>query len=122
MPYAVALDDILSVLPEGQGLKIPSVGDVPSTLLALMIQLDRSLEKIFEFTRPIEVVAADEADQVPFDFADLASIIEQFREIVSGRSRASVAELSAALGRKIRGARGTLLSIRPIQSRRPPTR
>ena len=108
MPYAVALDDLFSALPAGQAEKFPKLTGAPSTLLTLAIHLDQALEKLVEFSSGATLLNSRESESTPLELADLAMLADKFREIVSGRSRAAVKELSAALGRKIQGARDAL--------------
>ncbi|MFK3981908.1 hypothetical protein ACI2K4_16220 [Micromonospora sp. NPDC050397] len=108
MPYAVAFDDLISALPSGQAHQLPVLTGTPRALLLLFIRLDRALEKLVTFSSTATLIRGRESEATPFELADLAILTERFRKIVSGRSRKAVTELSAALGRKIQGARDAL--------------
>ncbi|TDC37088.1 hypothetical protein [Micromonospora sp. KC213] len=108
MPYAVAMDDLFSALPAVQARSLPALTGAPNALLTLAIHLDQALEKLVEFSSGAVLLNSRESESTPLELADLAMLADKFREVVSGRSRAAVKELSAALGRKIQGARDAL--------------
>jgi hypothetical protein len=107
MPVSVAFDDLMSVLPPTQLSKVPSLTGAPNALLSLFLQLDAALERAMEFGAPTSTVVEGSSDG-GLNVEDLGVLAAQLREIVSGRSRESVTKLSAALGRKIKGARDAL--------------
>ncbi|MCU7723199.1 hypothetical protein ODJ79_05685 [Actinoplanes sp. KI2] len=113
MPYAVALDDLYSVLPERERMPLPMPpsdvsSDVSSTMLSLMWVLDTSLEKLVEFSAPIVAEESSPPELTLLTKNDLLKLAVELRRTVSGRSRQKVTELSSSLGRKVQGARDAL--------------
>ncbi|MEK8109203.1 hypothetical protein NKG94_39865 [Micromonospora sp. M12] len=102
------MDDLFSALPPGQAKDLPNLTGAPSALLRLVIHLDQALEKLVEFSSGAALLNSRDSESAPLELTDLAMLADKFREVVSGRSRAAVKELSAALGRKIQGARDAL--------------
>ncbi|WP_232234540.1 hypothetical protein [Actinoplanes sp. N902-109] len=109
MPYAVALDDLYSVLPEGQRIKLPAPpSDLSATMLSTMWLLDTSLEKLVEFSAPAVAEDARPPELSSLAKDDIVALLIELRELVSGQSRQKVTELSSSLGRKVQGARDAL--------------
>lgn len=107
MPFSVAFDDLLSVLPSTHLTKLPPLTSTSNALLSMILRLDALLERAMEFGAPTTAAIEGSADgEVTVD--DLGALAAQLREIVSGRSRESVTNLSSTLGRKIKGARDAL--------------
>lgn len=108
MPFAVALDDLYSRLPEGQRLSLPTRSDLPNSILSLMLMLEGPLDKLVQFSAP-SIVQEDLPADLAFGTADqILELVDELRELVSGQSRAKVQQLSRTLGRKVQGARDAL--------------
>jgi hypothetical protein len=108
MPYTVAFDDLMSMLPSTHLDKFPRLAGNSNFLLALMLQIDKALDRFFEFGAPTATIVEGSPTGEPLSLNDLSVLADQLREVVSGHSRESVTRLNTALGRKIKGARDAL--------------
>ncbi|MEV0296991.1 hypothetical protein [Nocardia sp. NPDC050710] len=106
-PYAVALDDCVALLTPAQLKELGKTGLTgPTAALRAVLTIDAALHKAidlrFDFDA-MELQATETGDGI-----DLSRLIEEFRPLVTGPTRASLEELSSAMGRKLKGARFAL--------------
>ena len=109
MPFLVALDDCAAPLTPEQLAALPSKDAITSSLLKIAVDVERAIDRGFEtLAVPFELIGALPEEQRGICADDLANLVDTLRVVISGRSRESLEELNATLGRKIRGARDAL--------------
>lgn len=108
MPFAVALDDVALVLTPEQLAGCLPLGIVQGSLLDLALQLDKGLDDFVGMGLVLEAATARPEEVEAMKVEDLVAFAGELRQVVSGRSREEVAGLSAALARKMQGAKDAL--------------
>jgi len=108
MPFALALDDVALVLTPAQLAECLPLGPVEGSLLGVALQLDKGLDEFVGLGLVLEAAAARPEEVEALRVEDLRAFAGELRQVVSGRSRSEVAGLSAALARKMQGAKDAL--------------
>lgn len=108
MPYIVALNDVTVSLTPDQLSQLPPLDLTVGTLLRAVLELDQALCQLVPVGGPLELLPSTRNDHASVAVSDLAALTDKLRQVVSGRSRAVVSDLNAALARKMRGARDAL--------------
>lgn len=108
MPYIVALNDVTAPLTPYQLSQLPPIDVTVGTLLRGALELDQVLCKLVTLGAPLELLTSASEERSPLTVSDLSAFAEQFRQVVSGRSRQVVSDLNTALAHKMRGARDAL--------------
>lgn len=107
LPYAVAIEDAANVLSPDQlsALSVENFG--PGRALNMLVSLDDWLQQAFQFDLPEELLTVPE-DEGPRTLKVIEESIDNLRQVVAGKSRAVLAELSDVCVRKMSGARTVL--------------
>jgi hypothetical protein len=109
LPYAVAVGDVADMLTEEQIAAVLDFNPAGGATLALGLKVldlvDVTLEKI---TLPEHLVVMHEIRHRSASAEDVLELTQRLRSVLSGQSRALVAELSGTLDRKLEGARHAL--------------
>ncbi|NEK87943.1 hypothetical protein GCU60_19575 [Blastococcus saxobsidens] len=107
LPYAVAIEDAAKVLTPEQlsALAVENFG--AGKALDMLVSLDDWLQQAFQFDLPEELLTVP-ADEGPLTLKVIEESIDGIRQIVAGKSRRVLAELSDVCVRKMTGARTVL--------------
>lgn len=108
MPFALALDDVALVLTPAQLAECLPLGPVEGSLLGVALQLDKGLDEFVGLGLVLSAAAARPDEVEALRVKDLRAFAGELRQVVSGRSRSEVAGVSAALARKMQGAKDAL--------------
>lgn len=105
-PFAVAFDDVLSVLTPEQIKGVDDTCDWAAiSALRFLLQLDvvigRYIESSFDWS-------SFQFDQISIDQSDFAEMVRRIRGVAAGPTRERLAELDARLAAKISGAQDAL--------------
>jgi hypothetical protein len=116
MPYAQAVQDMLSVIPQARlGGLAPLVDPATGSLVGAVLQVDKALDSLVSSAvegRIPEGVFSDLPPTVP---ADVAAQASQWREVISGRSWKQAERFGTLVTRKIQGAKDAIaMSADPV--------
>lgn len=108
MPLAVALDDCAALLSPGQLAQVPGLGEMGESLLNLAFEFDGVLDKALEERLVTLQALPFQPREAEPRVADLGALTREVRTALDGMTRASLADVSERLSRKIHGARDAL--------------
>ncbi|WP_308930772.1 hypothetical protein [Arthrobacter sp. SLBN-112] len=106
-PMAVALDDCLVFLAPSQMRDIGGLDLLERSALNVAYQIDAQLDRILDHNLPLEDVPMRDEEARAYEI-DVETLANQVRPLVSGISQDKISEVSAALSRKMSGARQAL--------------
>ncbi|MCJ1675583.1 hypothetical protein MT355_20145 [Rathayibacter sp. VKM Ac-2929] len=107
IPMAVALDDASAFLTAKQLKSINGITTLEHTALKMLLQLDQQFDRLLDLDLPLDDVPIREDEARTFT-ADITSVAEQFRVLVTEGSEQRIEALNETLARKIAGARYAL--------------
>lgn len=105
-PWALAMDDALGTLTEAQRHEIGLTGKVGSSLFGLALNADAVIGTSLSSSSGIAF--PEDIQAVILEPAEVASAVDQFRDVLRARSDENLAGLGDVFIRKIRGARDAL--------------
>lgn len=109
MPFAVALEDLAAGLTDEQIEQLRPLSSTNAKFLDLALELDGLIDRsVVRITGQLEsaLCRADELEAIKVE--DIAVFSNELRQVVSGRSRTVLNQISSLLERKIQGARDAL--------------
>ncbi|MFC0457548.1 hypothetical protein ACFFGR_13455 [Arthrobacter liuii] len=106
-PVAVALDDCVVFLTPHQMREIGGLDLLERSALNIAYQVDAQLDRILDHDLPLKDVPMRDEEARTYQI-DVETLANQVRPLVSGISQDKISEVSAALSRKMSGARQAL--------------
>lgn len=108
MPFAVAIDDCIAVLTPEQLAEAEVFSPDASTFLQIGLMVDTFFDNVFEGRLQQRFITARPGEMQAWNIADLETIADQLHELLEGRTRDVLEQISGRLARKVRGARDAL--------------
>lgn len=111
MPLALALDDCVALVKPGQLARVNGWSALNLSLLKSILAADRAIDQVVNLGLPLEDVPVREDELTPLasDVVDeVEAIAGQLHEVLEGKSREALLDLSHRLNRKVQGARDVL--------------
>lgn len=106
MPFIVAFDDVTAPLSDEQKASLSQLS--PSGFMALVVSLDSALEKALIHALPDQLLAMRPGEGEALTLETIEESISRLRDVVSGRSRTVLADISSQLSRKVQGAKDAM--------------
>jgi len=110
MPYAVAIDDLTGIVNSGQLTRLSSPLPAELVFLDMALKADEFMDAVLTREDLRDVLALRPEEQQALGTAKLVDLTETLRDVVAGRARESVVDLSRTLTKKVDGARVALES------------
>ena len=104
---AVALDDCIVFLTRNQMKTIGGVDLLERSALNIAYEIDAQIDRILDHDLPLKDVPMRDVEARGYQI-DVETLATQVRPLVSGISQDKISEVSAALSRKMSGARQAL--------------
>jgi hypothetical protein len=107
VPMAVALDDCIVFLTRNQMKAIGGLDLLERSALNIAYEIDAQIDRILDHDLPLKDVPMRDVEARAYQI-DVETLATQVRPLVSGISQDKISEVSAALSRKMSGARQAL--------------
>lgn len=108
MPFAVAVDDCIAVLTPDQLAEVQMFSPDANTFLQIGLMIDTFFDNVFDGRLRQRIVTSRPDEKRAWDIADLEAVADRLHEILEGRTREALEQLSGRLARKVKGARDAL--------------
>jgi hypothetical protein len=106
MPFIVAFEDVTAPLSDEQKAAMSQLA--PSGFMSLVVSLDSALEKAIVHALPAQLFAVRPDEAQALSLETIHDSLTTLRDVVSGRSRTVLADISSQLSRKVQGAKDAM--------------
>jgi hypothetical protein len=108
LPFAVAIDDCIAILTPEQLAAAELFSPEQGSLLQIGLMIDALFDDVFDGRLRQHFVTSRPDEELAWNIGDLEAIAEKLHEVLEGRTREALEQLSARLARKVRGARDAM--------------